>query len=84
LCTTNQREDRFQQEIAALIAANPDGAWTTAQLCQLIYQGPPPEKKHRVAVLRALEGMELPPLWKVWRLWRQGGELCIYNAGSVT
>jgi hypothetical protein len=58
---------RIQQEIVALIAANEDGAWTTAQLCQLTYQGLPPEKKHRVAVLRALQYMELPPLWKVWR-----------------
>jgi hypothetical protein len=61
---------RIQQEIAALIAANPDDAWT-------------PEKKHRVAVTRALRQMELPPLWRTVRLNRSGAEHCLYNAGSL-
>jgi hypothetical protein len=74
---------RVQQEIAALIAANPDGAWTTADLCQHIYGVKTAEKKHRVAVVRALERMDLPPLWKVWRIRRQVCELGLYNAGSV-
>jgi hypothetical protein len=73
---------RIQQEIAALIAANPDGAWTTTVLCQHIYGLV--EKKHRVAVIRAFEHMEWPPLWKVCVLGRQGGELCLYNTGDVT
>jgi hypothetical protein len=74
---------RVQQEIAALIAANPDGAWTTADLCQHIYGVKTAEKKHRVSVVRALERMDLPPLWKVWRIRLQGCELGLYNAGSV-
>jgi hypothetical protein len=57
---------RVQREVAVLIAANADGAWTTADLCQHIYGVKTAEKKHRVAVIRALECMELPPLWKVW------------------
>jgi len=79
---------RIQQEIAALIAANPDDAWTTGELCGLIYYGqrsyaPTPEKKHRVAVTRALRQMELPPLWRTVRLNRSGAEHCLYNAGSL-
>jgi hypothetical protein len=69
---------RIQQEIAALIAANPDGAWTTAGLCQHVYGLA--EKK----LIRALEHMELPPLWKVCVLGHRGGELCLYNEGNVT
>jgi hypothetical protein len=74
---------RVQREVAILIAANADGAWTTADLCQDIYGVKTAEKKHRVAVIRALERMELPPLWKVWRIGRPGCELGLYNAGSV-
>jgi hypothetical protein len=74
---------RVQREVAILIAANADGAWTTADLCQHIYGVKTAEKKHRVAVIRALERMELPPLWKVWRIGRPGCELGLYNAGSV-
>jgi hypothetical protein len=59
---------RIQQEVAILIAANADGAWTTADLCQHIYGVKTAEKKHRVSVVRALERMDLPPLWKVWRI----------------
>ena len=36
------------------MAANADGAWTTADLCQHIYGVKMAEKKHRVAVIRAL------------------------------
>jgi hypothetical protein len=78
---------RIQQEITALIAANPDDAWTTGELCGLIYgqrsYAPTPEKKHRVAVTRALRQMELPSLWRTVRLNRSGAEHCLYNAGSL-
>ena len=42
-----------------------------------------PEKKHRVAVTRALRQMELPPLWRTVRLNRSGAEHCLYNADNV-
>src|SRR6516225_9600569 len=71
-----------QQKVAALVAANPDDAWTTTKLCELIYGGQP-EKKHRVAVIRALLTMELPDLWWVQPLECQGSEYCLYNAGST-
>jgi hypothetical protein len=72
---------RIQQCIADLIRAQPEGAWTTAALCRHIYDLPVDdmvEKKHRVAVIRAIRQMKLPPLWWVQR----GSEDCLYNAGS--
>jgi hypothetical protein len=54
---------RIQREIATLIAGNQDDAWTISELCWRIYSRAATEKKHRVAVLRALREMELPPLW---------------------
>jgi hypothetical protein len=56
-----------------LIASNPDGAWLTADLCEHIYGLV--EKKHRVAVIRAIRRMELPTSW-TWSC------SCLYNAGS--
>jgi len=44
---------------------------------------PTPDKKHRVAVTRALRRMELPPLWRTVRLNRSGAEHCLDNAGSL-
>jgi hypothetical protein len=85
---------RIQQEIAA----NPDGAWTVGDLCRLVYRlsvsrfvvggtvyvksRPPLQKKHRVAVARALRRMELPPMWRVAQLHRRAAEYCLYNTGS--
>jgi hypothetical protein len=53
-----------------------------ADLCQHIYGVKTAEKKHCVAVIRALESRDLPPLWKVWRV-RPGCEPGLYNAASV-
>jgi hypothetical protein len=70
-----------QRAIMELIASEPEGAWTTAQLCAHIY---PTKrfvvtKKHRVAVTRALRQMKLPPPWLVGR---SGSQRCIYNGVS--
>jgi hypothetical protein len=54
---------RVQRAIAELITANPDGAWTTALLCKHIYGEC--QKKHRVAVARALAHMQLPKPWNL-------------------
>jgi hypothetical protein len=67
-----------------LIADNPEGAWTTAALCQHVYGVPCSrvEKKHRVAVIRAIRRMELPPLWRVGRADTRWADDSLYNAGS--
>jgi hypothetical protein len=72
---------RIQQAIIELIETEPHGAWTTTQLCQHTYDDSV-EKRHRVAVARALRRMTLPPLWWVRRADKQGAEYCLYNAGD--
>jgi hypothetical protein len=50
---------RVQQVIAALIEANPEQRWQIDDLCAQVYPGINRiEKKHRVAVARALKGIE--------------------------
>src|SRR5262245_12662335 len=51
---------RIQREIAALLESEPWGAWTTTELCQRIYRIQNIEKRHRVAVTRALRGQVYP------------------------
>jgi hypothetical protein len=73
---------RVHEVIIAMMEAEPQGAWTTTQLCERIY-GTSVEKSHRAAVARALFGMKLPPLWCVRRTDKPGAEYCLYNAGDV-
>src|SRR5262245_46150314 len=51
---------RIQREITALLESEPWGAWTTTELCQRIYRIQNIEKRHRVAVTRALRGQVYP------------------------
>ena len=47
---------RIERAIFDLFEEHPEGAWTTADLCRLIYPtANRVEKKHRVAVLRAMD-----------------------------
>ena len=70
---------RVQKLIDGLIASDPHGAWSVTQLCKHIYPDAPIEKKHRVAVTRALRKMGLPVTWDVQKLSRQGSEYCLYD-----
>jgi hypothetical protein len=67
----------------ALIESNPDGAWSTAQLCEQVYPGVRVEKKHRVALVHALLKIELPPMWCVKRINLPGSEFCLLNELSM-
>jgi hypothetical protein len=69
---------RIQRAILALIDTDVDGARITADICQHVYGAV--EKRHRVAVGRAMRTITLPGLWKVWD---HDKERCLYNAGSV-
>jgi hypothetical protein len=69
----------IQRTVLDLIAADADGAWSVGEICQRIYGAV--EKKHRVAVARALRRMELPGTWRLWRAGRTG--MCIYNECSL-
>jgi hypothetical protein len=66
---------RIQRVIADLLTAQPHGVWTVTQLCQLAYPKQRVEKKHRVAMLRAIHAMELGPAWR----WAAG---FLFNAGD--
>ena len=71
---------RVQRAILDLIAANPDGAWSTDELCEIIYPAPKgverlvdergnvtpgPSKAERVAILRAARRVKLPGTWEM-------------------
>ena len=68
---------RVQKLIKGLIASDPHGAWSVTQLCKHIYPDAAIDKKHRVAVTRALRKMVLPATWDVHTLSRQGNEYCL-------
>jgi hypothetical protein len=69
-----------QRAIIALIEANPHGAWTTEDLCAVIYPADEPvDKSQRVAVLRAMRKMTLPGTWTVDRLSRPGISYCLFD-----
>ena len=72
-----------QQAILALIESDQDGAWPLGEVCQRVYSGAFVEKKHRVAVARALRTMALPEPWRVAQMSRPGAEYCLFNACSV-
>jgi hypothetical protein len=74
----------IQRTILSLIESDPDGAWTVGQIGEHAYRGiNRVDKKHRVAVARALRKMTLPEMWEVRRLWSTGAECCLYNGCSL-
>jgi hypothetical protein len=72
-----------QRAILALIDAHPDGAWSTAELCQAVYPGDHVSKKLRVALIRALKRMVLPDGWALCKARGQRAELLLYNGHSL-
>jgi hypothetical protein len=89
---------RIQRAVIALIESDPDGVWTTAEICRRVYpDARGVAKKHRVAVLCALRRVALPGTWAVrWvrrgtvveRWWAAprlrcvGTEFCLYHPCS--
>jgi hypothetical protein len=69
---------RIQQAIKALFVAEPDNAFTTAELCERIYGVGGVEKKHRVAVMRAAKA-EL----SCWSGENLGKQLVFYDPLNV-
>jgi hypothetical protein len=58
---------RRQRTIAALIEANPDGAWAYEDLCAVIYGKLPFTRAQKSGVGRALKSMRLPGTWTTGR-----------------
>ena len=74
----------IQRSILAVLETDIDGAWTLSELCQRVCPGIDRiEKKHRVAVARAIRTMALPGTWCVRRIEASGGEYCLCNECSL-
>jgi hypothetical protein len=53
-----------EQAVLKLIAADPDGAWSTTQICRQLYPDlGRVEREHQTAIIRALRSMQLPGTW---------------------
>lgn len=74
---------RIQRGIESAIDADPDNAFTTEDLCELVYPGVEAEKKHRVAVLRAMREVAERRGLALWRSERVGGTLILLNPLNV-
>jgi hypothetical protein len=71
-----------QRKIAEVLAANPDDAFTVAELCWQVYGEYSAEKKHRVAVIRAAKALiEKRP--DIGWTGSSGYGLVFFNQGSV-
>jgi hypothetical protein len=58
---------KIQRSIAALIRAEPDGAWAYEHLTERIYGTSRFTRAQKNAVGRALAHMRLPGTWEVWQ-----------------
>jgi hypothetical protein len=66
----NSKSGRLQGAILKLIdgSRDTDVGWTTSWLCEYVY-GSKRTKSQRVALIRAIKRMRLPPGWKFERGW---------------
>ena len=58
---------KIQRAIAALIEAEPGGAWPHEDLAERIYGTPLFTRAQKSAIGRAIAAMRLPGTWAVWR-----------------
>lgn len=75
---------RIQREIDAIMIANPDGAFTVQELAVAIYKVPRTleQKRHRVAVIRAAEGLcEIRP--ELGMMYGSRGKVALYHRRSL-
>jgi hypothetical protein len=74
----------IQRSILAALETDIDGAWTVSQICERVYPGIDRiEKKHRVAVARAIRKMVLPGTWHTRMVYASGAEYCVCNECSL-
>ena len=71
---------RIQRSIYALIASDEHGAWLVSDICKQEYPRIDRiEKKHQVAVNRALSSMTLPEPWEARYSGSRGNMRVLYN-----
>lgn len=82
-------QGRIERAILDLFDKHPEGAWTTEDLCRLIYPtANRAEKKHRVAVLRAVKTImdKADNQYRYW-VWSRGGTIggtrVLFNCANV-
>ena len=68
----------IQRALTHALDAAPDAAFRTDDLCRLVYSIEQPQKKHRVAVIRAMHGIQK----RRPALGRQGSRFIWYNKES--
>ena len=75
---------RIQRAILALIESDAHGAWLVTDICRHEYAGiDRVEKKHQVAVNRALSAMTLPPDWEARYSGSRGNKRVLFNTGDA-
>jgi hypothetical protein len=75
---------KIERALHALLASEPDGAFTIRELCERVYQVAQVEKKHRVSVLNALKRSAPPNSnWVLFRANVAGSPLVLCNHDSA-
>ena len=80
---------RIERAIYDLFEGHPEGAWTTEDLCRLVYPAADRiEKKHRVAVVRAMKTIlaktgDQHRDWTCWQAATTGSTLVLFNNANV-
>lgn len=80
----HKREGRLERALREHLTAHPDETFSTDDLCGVCYRAPV-ARKHRVAVLRAMDKvMAGKPDWRsTWSRNVRGNMLVFFNAASV-
>jgi hypothetical protein len=69
---------RIETSLRQLFLDQPEGIFATAELCRHVYGRGRTEKKHRVAVLRALKTLarrSMPTLWRTVQRYERSDDL---------
>lgn len=76
---------KLQRAILTMMDREPGGAWTVEDLCERVYLGVDQiEKKHRVAVLRAVRSIvEAGEDWGLFQSDNTGGTLVLVNLANL-
>jgi hypothetical protein len=75
----------IERTIRFLFENDPDAVFTIDELCWEVYANTRIEKKHTVAVLRAVRSLiRKGAPWEILTLWTRGMPFVVYNPLSVT
>jgi hypothetical protein len=68
----------IEAKLVQLFSNQPRAILTTAEICRRVYATPQVDKKHRVAVLRALKRLgrrSMPTLWRMVQKYERSDDL---------